>query len=1236
VDPCTELATRVVSYLWVLRDLFPQVETVGEFDLARLPARVDDDMALLARLRNMARRDASERWTTEARPRRKGRSRRPLRFERLDDALQEIVSRRKRREADTDTRFARFRATVAYTVGLQFGAAEARDLEALRRYAIRPFRKHAFQLIALFGSQRPQTELGPSLLPGREVSRESLADEIARVMLDTPGLLYRTAQALDYKPILLRTVDGGEAELQDSNYPQKLLAQCRNGNHAVPFQLLLHDELDEIERSRELRLGGEPGAYAPAQALTRADGSALIGLAFSGGGIRSATFNLGVLQGLCSRGWLPHFDYLSTVSGGGYIGSWLLAWIKRRGSVAAVQESLRGLALSPSEGEPLHRNPDPGAEHVRPIRLLREYSNYLAPRLGAFSADSWTIVSIWLRNTVMNLIVLMLFLMGALIAPRLLGLVFDDTSPWSLTLSMVCLIFFLGLTSVLIGLNLRSFDDPAVTQSSQRGWRLFRPRQKPSERGDTPFIVIATIVVPCLIAVFFATRALWQHAATAIPYSESWADQKTAVFWWSFGLLAGGLTVTALFAQLSNVPSRGERLTDRFWFRRIVRNSPAFFGSVAWGIAAAAVGAFLIKELWDTLLPVLFADTHRGIWIGIGLGPVLLLTVITVVIVIYLGLEGLSSPDERREWWSRLGAWLGLMSGAWVLVSCISFFVPYFVATAWLYAGTLGIGWTALTGIGAWLGSSGESNGINLPLDKRRLTSLIITIAPYLFIAGVLVVVAVLTHASLYLLAEEDPFGLFTQRYTAMGRLPFSVQRYADTYWAFVQPHSNAPALLCLILLALSAVLAGRADVNEFSMHHFYKNRLVRAYLGASRTRVNRRPNAFTGLDMDDDIKLWRFTARDPSTPEDERTDCRAAFAGPYAIINTTLNMTTGDELAWQERKGQSFVFTPLYSGFDFATKQALIAEKVAAQFAYRPTRTFGNSLLRPGVPPRIDEGLGIGTAVAISGAAANPNAGYHSSPAVAFFLTMLNARLGWWIGNPMLDRWYKQSPPFGLFYLLSELFGFAGVKRKFVNLSDGGHFDNMGLYELVRRRCRLVVVCDGEQDDRYSFNGIAGAIRKCRVDFGVVIDLPTEWIDPRRRDGRTGRDAAKENDGKQERSRCHVAVGTIKYPGGVCGTIVYVKASLTGNEPSDVIEYRDRHPEFPHQTTADQFFDESQFESYRALGQHIIDTSFVDWPVTTARHSGEDLDRLATAIRAECKRALATDGPAERIAENG
>jgi hypothetical protein len=226
----------------------------------------------------------------------------------------------------------------------------------------------------------------------------------------------------------------------------------------------------------------------------------------------------------------------------------------------------------------------------------------------------------------------------------------------------------------------------------------------------------------------------------------------------------------------------------------------------------------------------------------------------------------------------------------------------------------------------------------------------------------------------------------------------------------------------------------------------------------------------------------------------------------------------------------------------------------------------------------------------------------------MAFLLTVFDARLGWWLGNP---RWREsskqQGPNFALWYLLSELFGQSTARSRFINLSDGGHFDNLGLYELVRRRCRFIIVGDSEQDGGLTFGSLGGAIRKCRADFGVEIDINPDPI----------------RLGPQGFSATHCVMGTITYPetardddrgpmvgggataatGNARGWLLYLKSSLTGDEPTDVIEYRSRYKEFPHQSTADQFFSESQFESYRRLGLHVVRSTFeevLEWRAQT------------------------------------
>ncbi len=1206
MDPAIEMATLVVSYLWLLREIFPEALTGRDIEKAEqrqseeLLRRVWKDYALLARMRNLSRRTSVEWWGPHAnagaplggpatpKP--------PDDFDEVFDLLREKRFEKKRKlRTDEEAPGGILEGPKHYLQGIRewvdhhsTSVASRGDRMQVARQCVDDFKAHAMPLLARFGDHTLRA-------PDQCVTRESLTETIAVEMLQT-GILADVARDLNYRPILLRDIDGGLDLLSDPSYPARLLDRCDACAQALPFSLVLHRELDEINQVRSVKGESGPGSEPPNLAVRRAYDRCLFGLALSGGGIRSATFGLGVLQGLATQGWLRRIDYLSTVSGGGYIGAWLVAWIKRRGSIRSVEESLRGFAdrpVDPKDHRP--RNPDPGSEHVRPIRLLREYSNYLAPRFGAFTADTWTIIAIWCRNTGLNLLVLTLFLMATLLTPRLLGLVFVSTRTRD---ALILAGLFLGMSSAWIGFNLGSYDDKA-REAPETGWSrilwLFRPRPKPSERGDTTLLVVLTIVLPVFAAMFLATTALWAYASNTAMGGEDWARAAWIVWLAALVGLFGGMVVTLLTSRAPWAPPAGSRRSEftaraRLWF-----NLRGYGWHLLYSFLAAAVGASLIAALWVYVVPLCLADSRRGTWIALAFGPLALLLTISLVIVLHLGLLGLRTTDEQREWWSRLGAWLGLAAASWILISSISYFAAYGAAITGLYAGTLGLGWGALTGAGASLAASGKSNGINLPLDRNVFSSWLITSAPYLFMGGFIIGIALLANVVLYVLHTK---GLFPTSFSALAPLPFSLERYVDTYWAFLDPQSRAVPSVVIALFGIAMLVGWRVDVNEFSMHHFYKNRLVRAYLGASRARVNRRPNAFTGLDMEDDIKLSRFRSQDRSVPSDETRDCCQGFTGPFPIINATMNMSSGAELAWQDRKGHSFVFTPLYCGYDFATKQTAVASTLKSQFAFRPTIDFAD---RSTDTMRSDAGVSIGTAMAISGAAANPNAGYHSSPPVAFLLTVFNARLGWWIGNPGRSRWKSPSPGIGLFYLLSELFGFSSLERKYVNLSDGGHFDNMGLYELVRRRCRYIIVCDAEQDDRYSFNGFAGAIRKCRVDFGVTIDIDTAPIVP---------------DKETKKSRQHVVVGDITYPGEGRGKLVYIKASVSGDEPADVLEYNRSHHEFPHQTTTDQFFDESQFESYRALGQHVVDSNFPAWDSSTEQAFCERLKDLVGRVK--------------------
>jgi hypothetical protein len=301
-------------------------------------------------------------------------------------------------------------------------------------------------------------------------------------------------------------------------------------------------------------------------------------------------------------------------------------------------------------------------------------------------------------------------------------------------------------------------------------------------------------------------------------------------------------------------------------------------------------------------------------------------------------------------------------------------------------------------------------------------------------------------------------------------------------------------------------------------------------------------------------------------------------------VINCSLNLVSAssERLAWQERKAESFSVTPFYCG--------------NYELGYRDSRLYGGP-----------DGISVGTAVAISGAAANPNMGFHSSPTLAFLMTLFNARLGSWMGNPGKKgekTFQKAGPRQALGPLLSELFGLSTNQSKYVSLSDGGHFENLGIYEMVLRRCRFLVVCDAASDPDVAFGDLGNAIRKVRIDFGVPIEFDQKVRILPRKDTGVG---------------AYCATARIRYSAVDStdpendGFLIYVKPSLAAGQrpdPLDVYSYSRDSQTFPHETTADQWFSESQFESYRALGRFLVFLVSPDEaPITT-------LDDFKTAVQ--------------------
>jgi hypothetical protein len=891
---------------------------------------------------------------------------------------------------------------------------------------------------------------------------------------------------------------------------------------------------------------------------------AVVGLAISGGGIRSATFGLGVLETLKGLGLLKNVDYLSTVSGGGFIGAWLSANCKR------------------------HKDwREPTADWTASIAHLRRYSNYLSPRLGFFSADTWSMLTIWFRNTLLIQTTVILAVACALLLPRPTFELFQHWPEVGNLRWITILLFVLGIVGIagnqmrltsrkdvpllhgtnwLIGLSVGlllagaawaygswvDFDPfhggpvryrqsvPIALAVVLAGF-AFQPvgvrltavlwpgSDPPEQINYTQGWVQAVVVIPLMISAYLVAAILWGEAAGAagVPGLSSFNTYGELVTqawrYWPFPLSV--VFVSFWLLSFCSIHSRKDKL--------------GLF-TAAWApmIAVPVLHALLCAVM--LLLRQWANDPAAGAWKAFVWAPPLVSSAFVVSIVVLIGMMGRQSTEEVREWWSRLGAWLGIYAMAWMIIAVSAVYGPQLVRWAiehhpWKSL-SIGGGWVGTVLGGLFAGRSPSTDGTSGKSAAAMAKEVLAVVAPFVFIAGLLIGVAYLLDEVIRTNASSDWY--------SVGRGDHG----AHELFLRVSALALASSLLAL------ALMAARVDINQFSLNAFYRNRLVRCYLGATRFAPGeRKPQNFTGFDGDDDLALAELAGGDPS-------------AGPLHIVNCALNLGGSSDLALHTRHSASFTLSALHCGSAYESREQTGKTE---ELGYVPTREFGGASNAPT----------LGQAISVSGAAASPNMGYHTSPVTAFLLTLFNVRLGWWFPNPARRRTDSSSPLFSLRYLFAELFGDANDKSRFVMISDGGHFENLAAYELIRRRCGVVIISDAECDPRLTFAGLGTLIRMCQVDFGVTLSIDVSAI---------GGGVAN----RWSTSRC--AVGTIDYgPGQSPGILIYLKASMTGGEDTSILQYKALHPTFPHESTGDQFYGEDQFESYRSLGREVALEAF-------------------------------------------
>jgi hypothetical protein len=814
----------------------------------------------------------------------------------------------------------------------------------------------------------------------------------------------------------------------------------------------------------------------------RAEAAGQSALCLSGGGIRSASFSLGVIQALARAGLLARFDYLSTVSGGGFTGSWLSMLIKQTGSASAAEAALAKSSAAPA------------------VAALREYTDYLSPQGGLFSADTWTGIVLYLRNVMINWAVI-----GPLLVLAVLAAIFYRTLLWSVGMHdwAALLAEAVGIAALVVGT-----------------WRacLDLPSHRPEGRGHAvrylpEAAVMHRIVVPAMVWGFVLPLTLARWLAV-------WDDGTIRSQVWLPGVYIAAMLIGYWGA------ATGRRGLALYWHN---------------------FGAWLLATLASSLL----------IWFGLHLAHDLKLPpddqaeTLAVVAPLWLIVTNLLQStvhvalrkearlgDLDREWLARLSALKLRVAVAWTLFAfCslslqrVAFHAPGSDWPSWAVPLIAVVsGPTA-----AWLGKQVFSRVQAMAEGPGGLNKLLQWALPLL--------------ALLFIAALFTTLGYVTGE--ALGILQAPLRQTPPVVLLLVQIG------IAVVLLALSWHANRRVNINRFSMHGVYRNRLTRAFLGAA--RPSRRPDPFTGFDPDDNPRMASL-----ATP-----------LGPrklFPVINVALNLTASARAAWAERKAAAFTITPLACG-----SAILSPPDSTAVGCYAPTALYAGQEHETAATTEMT-GMSLATAMTISGAAVSPNWGYHSSPITAFLMTLFNVRLGAWLPNPAVvkrEQELRLGYPRGAFApMLHDLLGSASDTTRAIYLSDGGHFDNLGLYEMLRRRCRLILVVDAGQDPDCAYADLGDAVRKAAIDQQIVV----EFADHNRICGRY----------HPSPDALEFAVATISYPeGGSPGRLLYIKPCYLDDIPTDVRAYGAAHAMFPHESTLDQWFSESQFESYRHLGEH-------------------------------------------------
>lgn len=839
---------------------------------------------------------------------------------------------------------------------------------------------------------------------------------------------------------------------------------------------------------------------SPPKSVSDAD---LTGLAISGGGIRSATFALGVLQVLAKFDLLRRFDYLSTVSGGGYIGGSLSFHSSRQ-----VDPHDSGATHTPEDkGNPQYDNATgfvygtdetelhPGRKNPS-LAFLRSRGKYLTPskKLNAFS-----FAGVILRAMGLNLFVWLPTALLVMAALQRVSLE-PDWLRGAAYLSGALFLFF--ITSP--GNGVKSSWPALITRYLAIGFGAFsltRMVASPSIVDDGDSLLLASVTALSLDQLITLTALTGVLSGILIKLTQQVSDVKAQLLQ-RLRTLFSFIGLISLWAALVTIVAGSPGTLDAPGVDQLLANPVGFFNTQSMLFQGLAlVGASILLIVLASMpvysLVTYFADV-MALPERFGIEHTRKLRVISSKSLLRFrrGIE---------EWAFGVGIKIGLGLIAVAILPLVTLYAQAEEGAVAFVLGTIGSLWKLY-------GSRGKEL---VSLDKLA------PVFAMLLIYGL----AIIAYSAA---ARDFPEGLYGG---------FSI-----LFW-----------------LSLASLIIGYfVNLNYTGIGRYYRDRLMESFMPDPST-VRATPDG--PADLAD-----RFKIKDISPGSAD-----SKFGSAYHLVNTHAVLVDSDIKRVCQRGGDSFILSPLYCG--------------SSATGWRRSDQFMNGELT------------LASAVAASAAAVNPHTGVAGegasrSASVSFLMALFNLRLGFWTPNPVLKYGPRRMHHFlaGL-YELSPFRGFHEHSR-FVDLSDGGHFENLALYELFRRKVKLIVALDGAADKDFSFGDLQNALARAEQDFGLRISFdPTiDHIVP----GKGKKSSARFPQGIEFASRGY-AIGTFSYAGDpdFSGTLYYLKTTLIPAISMRIRGYKGAHPDFPDESTVDQFFDEDQFEAYRLLGYNLATQLF-------------------------------------------